>query len=421
MMRCTRQVVSAVVLTFFLVSAAFATNGYFTHGYGTAAKGLAGAGVALPQDALAAATNPAGMAFVGQRYDAGLALFNPNRHYTVEGLPSLALGTFGLAPGTVDSGSTLFPVPYFGANWEVGGSSTFGVSVYGHGGMNTDYPTATFFAAAPTGVDLSQLFLVPTYAVKWGGGRHAFGVSPVLVFQRFEVRGVQTFAAFSADPSRLSNNGHDESTGFGVKLGYLGQWTPRFSFGVAYQSEMAMEEFDSYAGLFAEGGGFDIPASVWLGFAYQASDRLTVALDVQEIDYSSIRSVGNPLFPNLFQAPLGAANGPGFGWDDMTVVKLGFMWKGRGPWTWRFGVSTGDQPIPESEMLFNILAPGVMEEHLTVGFSRELPGNRALNVAVMRAFSSSVRGPNPLELPGVQQIELEMDQWDLEVSFSWGY
>jgi hypothetical protein len=64
---------------------AHATNGYFAHGYGTKTKGMAGAGVALPQDAMAAATNPAGMAFVGERADVGLALFSPMREYKASG------------------------------------------------------------------------------------------------------------------------------------------------------------------------------------------------------------------------------------------------------------------------------------------------------------------------------------------------
>ena len=42
--------------------AAHATTGYFSHGYGIKAKAMGGVGIALPQDALAAATNPAGMA-----------------------------------------------------------------------------------------------------------------------------------------------------------------------------------------------------------------------------------------------------------------------------------------------------------------------------------------------------------------------
>ena len=122
--------------------AAHATNGYLIHGVGTRAKALAGAGAAYPQDALAAGTNPAGMAFVGKRYDVGVGLFNPNRQYTVSGGPSGAPGTFGLLPGKVESDSEYFIVPNFGAAFErPGGTTTLGLSVYGQGGMNTDYPT----------------------------------------------------------------------------------------------------------------------------------------------------------------------------------------------------------------------------------------------------------------------------------------
>ncbi len=56
----------------FAAPTAFATNGYFQHGYGLKAKGMAGVGIALPQDALAAATNPAGMVAVGSRIDFGV-------------------------------------------------------------------------------------------------------------------------------------------------------------------------------------------------------------------------------------------------------------------------------------------------------------------------------------------------------------
>ncbi|MFQ5349959.1 MAG: hypothetical protein ACE5EG_05905, partial [Thermoanaerobaculia bacterium] len=79
------------------------------------------------------------------------------------------------------------------------------------------------------------------------------------------------------------------------------------------------------------------------------------------------------------------------------------------------------QPIPPSEVLFNILAPGVMEEHITFGFTRELGASRAFSFALMHAPSVTVGGANPLELPGQQTISLEMEQWDLEFGLSWGF
>jgi len=57
--------IAAIMLAFPAVSEA--TNGYFAHGYGARSKAMAGVGAALPQDAMAAAVNPAGMVFVGNR------------------------------------------------------------------------------------------------------------------------------------------------------------------------------------------------------------------------------------------------------------------------------------------------------------------------------------------------------------------
>jgi long-chain fatty acid transport protein len=409
-----------LALALVLVPAAEATNGYFVHGYGTVNKAMAGAGVALPQDSMAAATNPAGMPFVGKRYDAGLAIFNPNREYIIKGNPSGFPGTFGLVPGNVDSESEYFFVPHFGANWMLSDSMTLGLVLYGHGGMNTDWPTATFYAGRPTGVDLSQLFIGIPWAVKFAE-RHAFSIMPLFSYQQFELKGAGSFAPFSANPAKLSNNGTDDSTGYGAKIAYFGQWTDRFSFGVSYQTEMEMDEFSEYAGLFAEQGGFNIPSTLTAGFAIKASDALTFVFDYQEINYSDIKSVNSPLLPNLVQARLGDDNGAGFGWQDIEVFKLGFQYDAGNSWVWRFGFSTTDQPIPETEVLFNILAPGVVEEHYTLGFTKKMGARQALNLSLMYAPEVNVEGPNPLEVPGLQTIELAMDQWDLEISYSWGF
>jgi len=410
-----------------LAAPAFATNGYLIHGIGTREKALAGAGVALPQDALAAATNPAAMAWIGNRYDAGMAFFSPSREYKITGNPSGFPGTFGLIPGTVESDSEVFFVPNFGANWKLSAHSAFGLAVYGQGGMNTDYPAATFFGSTPTGVDLSQLFIVPTYATKFGSEDHSIGFSPIIAYQMFEAQGVQAFGMFSSNPGKLSNNGSDSATGFGAKVGYLGQFTPQLSVGFAYQTKIAMDEFSDYAGLFAAKGDFDIPSNYVVGFAYKFGDSGVFVLDMQEIMYTDIDSVSNPLFPALGRAfmgdpsgLLGSAQGSGFGWEDMTVLKAGFQW-GSGAWTYRLGYSTTDQPIRDTEVLFNVLAPGVVEDHITFGFTRNLGTSRAFSFSLMYAPSVGVSGPNPLEVPGLQTIELSMEQWDLELGYSWGF
>jgi len=416
------SVVMMIALSF--VATASATNGYFAHGYSIKNKALAGAGTALPLDSLAASTNPAGMAFVGKRIDFGLTFFNPNREYTVRGNPSGFPGTFGFKPGTFESDSEWFIIPSLGGNWILDDKSSLGVSIYGNGGMNTDYPTNTYydFSASTTGIDLMQLFITPTYARKLHP-KHAVGVSPIFAYQSFAQSGLQTLGdmGFSSEPDKIANNGHDNSYGYGSRIGYLGEVLPNLNLGASYQTEIKMSRFDKYEGLFAEQGDFDIPSNWSVGLAYNATPALTLAFDVQQIYYSDVKSVGNSMLPNLTNSKLGNDGGAGFGWDDMTIYKVGVQWKSSPDWVWRAGYSYGEQPIPDKEMPFNILAPGVIEQHATVGFTRTIGNNQELDFALMRAFSNSVKGPNKLEVPGQQTIELKMDQWEISVGYSYKF
>jgi long-chain fatty acid transport protein len=66
-------------------------------------------------------------------------------------------------------------------------NNSVGLSIYGNGGMNTDYDTRTFFGSSPTGVDLIQIFVAPSYAVKLHP-RHSVGVSAILAYQSFEAK-----------------------------------------------------------------------------------------------------------------------------------------------------------------------------------------------------------------------------------------
>ena len=115
-----------------------ATNGYFAHGYGARSKAMAGTGVAFSQDAVAGALNPAGLVYVGNSVDVELEFFSPLRKYTVEGGPTPA-SVFPLNPGTVSSDSDIFAIPTLGWSYQLDNQQSVGVTIYGNGGMNTDY------------------------------------------------------------------------------------------------------------------------------------------------------------------------------------------------------------------------------------------------------------------------------------------
>ncbi len=399
----------------------FATNGYFGHGYSVKSKGLAGASSALPLDSLDAAVNPANMVFVGKRYDLGISLFSPRRSYTVEGAPNPP-PAFGLVPGSVDSDSNYFLIPSFGANFMLNSKSSVGVSVYGNGGMNSDYPESAgmggTFYAGQTGVDLSQLFVSGTYARKFAGGKASWGISAIVAYQQFEAKGVGSFAQFSSAPDSLSNNGKDSSTGFGGKFGLSGEVAKGLRLAASYQTKINMSEFDKYKGLFAEQGDFDIPATWTIGLAFNTTPKSTLTFDVQQIMYSDIKAIANPLLPNIQTALLGNDNGAGFGWEDMTIYKIGYQWATSELWTWRVGLSTGSAPIPDSEVLFNILAPATVENHVTFGFTRAVGKDMEFDISAMYAPNAEISGPNPLN-GTPQKITLEMSQFEL--GFNWGW
>jgi long-chain fatty acid transport protein len=412
---------SALLLVLLLAALPLgATNGYFAHGQGPANKAMGGAGSALPQDPLAAASNPAAIAFVDPGMILELALFNPNRGYEISGMPSGMQGTFGLAPGRVDSDSTLFLMPSLAANWRPTERLAVSVAAVAHGGMNTDYRTNTFWGGDHTGVDLAQMYLDATLAWK-ATPNQSIGVTVRGVFQQFEAQGLQAFGMFSGAPAALTNNEHDTSLGVGAEVGYYAKVRPGLAVAASYAPKLSMSKLDDYSGLFCNEGEFDIPASATIGVAWDATDRLTWVADVQQIEYSGVNAITHPLLPNLMAAPLGTHGGPGFGWDDVTAYKTGLQFAVNDDWTIRAGYSTANQPIPESEVLFNILAPGVVEDHLTAGFSRALPGGGAFHFSLMHALRNSVAGPNPLEVPGQQTIEITMDEWEAEFGWSMSF
>ena len=413
-----RKIFVAVLL--FIAAPLLATNGYFTHGQGTLSKAMAGSNTAFAQEALDVESNPAAAAFIPNGYSLSLALFSPDRQYTVTGNPSQAPQTFGLAPGTVKSESKLFPMPSFGFLYRPHTADAIALNFVARGGMNTDYRTNTFYGGTHTGVDLAQAFLTGTYARRITANQ-SLGITVVVAGQRFKATGLEAFAPYSSDPSALSNNGYDTSYGAGVRVGYLARPVPNVAIGAAWAPRIKMTELKKYRGLFAQGGRFDVPTSASAGIAYTVVNPLTLSLDWERIHYNDVRSVGNAMLPNLGSSPLGTFEGAGFGWKDINVAKLGLQWRATDTWTWRAGFSKGDQPIPSTEVLFNILAPGVIEKHFTAGGTMALNDRGKFNFALMYAPNKTVKGANPLEVPGQQSIALRMHEWEAEFGYSFGF
>jgi long-chain fatty acid transport protein len=450
---------SALLAAFAIPSVALATDGYFPHGYGMKAKGMGGASTAMAVDAFGGANNPASMVWAGERLDIGLDLFSPRRSAERNGAGSVGPGTVGIN-GSVTSDSDLFFVPEFGYNKMLGSDKSIGVSVYGNGGMNTDYPGGQIpantacggFNPTPTptstynllcgngklGVNLEQLVVAPTFAMKVNKD-HSFGASLLLAYQKFKAEGLDGFWQFTqfgppgtpanwAANNNLTNRGNDTSFGYGLRLGWMGKVSDTVTLGASYATKTKMGKFDKYKDLFAGQGYFDMPANLSLGIAVKATPAWTIAADYQRIDYGGIKSIANPstnvgnaspLTGNVVGS-LGCDSCRGFGWSSVDVFKLGVEYQYKPNLILRAGYNHSDNPIQGRDVTFNILAPGVIKDHLTLGFTYGLSPDSELTMAYMHGFKNSVEAPSLFNAFGVPAGTEKIQMYENSIGIAYG-
>ena len=425
---------SALLAAFAVPSAALATDGYYAHGYGMKAKGMGGASTAMAIDSFGGANNPASMVWVGSRLDIGLDLFSPRRSAERTGATNVGPGTVGIN-GSADSESNLFYVPEFGYNRMLGADKSVGVTVYGNGGMNTNYPGGQIPAntacggfnpgaagggsppynllcgTGRLGMNLEQLIISPTFSMKLNKD-HSFGVSLLLAYQKFKAEGLDGFWGFTqygttgpanwAANNNLTNRGNDTSFGYGLRLGWMGKVSDKATLGASYTTKTKMAKFEKYKDLFPGEGYFDMPDSLNLGIAFKATPALTLAADFERINYSGIKSIANPstntgnavAATGFTAGSLGCDSCRGFGWSSVNVFKLGAEYQYNPSLVLRAGYNHSDNPIQGRDVTFNIIAPGVVRDHLTLGFTYNLSNESELTMAYMHAFKNSVEAPS---------------------------
>ena len=398
-----------------LPTTVFATNGYFTNGSSIQSNGLGGAGIAFPVDALAGYINPAGIAFVGDRVDVGLTVFNPDRSATITGNQYGADGSYS------GNGVKYFLLPEAGYTHQVADDLYFGLSLTANGGMNTGYhdnPYGAFGGQGEAGVNLQQIVLTPALAYKITPTQ-SIGVGANIAWLRFYADGLTPFAAFSQAPGSVSNTGYSSSIGVGARVGWNGRFGDNLSLGATWASKIP-GSFNGYQGLFAQSGGFNIPANFGIGAAYRVTAGLTLLADVQRILYAETDSVGNPL-ANLLQGhALGSPDGPGFGWRDINVYKVAASYTYSPTLTLRFGLSHAQQPIPSSQTFLNILAPGVVQNQASVGATWQTSQRGEFSFYYSHAFEKTVRGSNSIPSPfGGGEADIALSENSLGFAYAW--
>ncbi len=426
---------------------ASATTGYFSLAYGAKSRGIAGAATALSQDTYAAAVNPAGMAKAVGTNDIGILVFSPNR----------AAGTPSTGNGEHESDSNGFIIPSGGFVRKLNDKMTWGMSIYANGGMNSNYDDSNpagngrnpYGYPDRLGVDLAQLIFAPTITYELNKN-HTIGASLLVGYQQFKASGLQGFCGLKGDGlcdgtptdpdintaaanKGLTNQGYDSAWGTGLRVGWQGKLSENVSVGAAYSTKIYMAEFDKYDKLFAEQGDFDIPANWSIGIAGKVSPKVTMSADIQRILYSDVKAISNagPTTDNAMnpfaggQGFLGTDNGLGFGWKDVTVLKIGAVYEHNANFTYRFGYAHNSEAFDDDELAFNVLAPATIRDHVSAGFTYRPNGkdNQQVTFTFMHAFEANQSGAYPAAFNNgtVGRTSLSMYQHAFDFQYSWTY
>jgi long-chain fatty acid transport protein len=267
----------------------------------------------------------------------------------------------------------------------------------------------------------------------------AIGVTGVLASQSFNVRGVGTMAPYtetyassggSVMPTHLSGNGTDWTYGGGAKVGLHWELTPAISVGVMYQTKIFMTRINDYSDLLPGGGELDMPADFKIGITWKALDNLAFSADAEHIFYGGVGTFSNPI-QNLLNCPtanqggtdvtscFGGKNGASLGWEDITVYKMGVRWGINDDWSVRAGLALTDQPIKNPQTSNNLMTQYLAEAHYTLGLSVAVNDHAELNFSAYYSEEESQIWPNFFD-PS-QDVMIEEDQFDFEVSYSWKF
>lgn len=413
---------------------ALAGLGSYLNGAGANNRALSGAGTAFAEDGMVMALNPAGVVTLPRDGWQVGSIFLTARQTTKVGTVDPATappGAFALAPGSREAEPDvpaevggIFPVPFGAVHRRVDDTTSIGLVVYGNGGININYkafdnpdcpagtPKQGYFCFGDTGSDIAQVFIAPTWSYQITP-RFRVGISPELIYQTIEINGFQLFGPASSRPDKLSNNGHSNSFGYGIKLGASVDISSAVSAALVAQSKGHMQKHKEYAGLLPEQGNLDIPANIQLGLAWRASEALTLMVDFQRIYFSNVGAFGNP---GNAAGRYGDDNGPGFGWDDLTALKTGIHYKVSSQLTLRLGYTDVlQEPLRRSEVVTNLLSTAVFDQRYNAGMSWQADQNNAFDIALNIVPKQTITGENP-RFPG-QKVTLSNELYSIDIGW----
>jgi long-chain fatty acid transport protein len=393
-----------------------ATNGMLMEGYGPQSLAMGGAATAIDNGTAAMMNNPATLQLGanGSRLDVALGVLGPNVKSSMTGMP------------TASSGGTSYVMPAMG--WvRKDDRMTWGVGVFGQGGMGTEYG-ADAFLAMQTGKDVRSelavgrvIFPVALKVNEQLNIGASLDYSWASLDMKMAATGAQLGGMVTAGSGNIaaaaaglaaapwaridfSNSnkftGAAKGAGWTGKLGLVFQASKDLSLGVSHHLKTNLSDMTtavngasmSGPGGFADAGkisviNFQMPASTTVGLAWQASPKLMVAADVKRIGWASVMKGFSMRYDSASMGGSVNFTMPQ-NWENQTVVALGGAYQFNDAWTLRAGYNHASNPIPDGAV--NPLFPAIVKDHYTAGFGYKVSKAVSVDAAISHAPTVTV-------------------------------
>ncbi|MGQ0619340.1 MAG: OmpP1/FadL family transporter [Panacagrimonas sp.] len=391
-------------------------SGLYTNGSGIKSLGAGGLSLVLAEDSYTLASNPAGASAMGWRQDYGLDFQAVQPEARISGNLLGPDKTFG-------SRLHGFFIPQGGFARPLSERVSIGATAF-YGGFGTEYepsPYRRFLGQKRASIQLLQagVSFAAAYLV---APRQSLGLALNLSYQMVEVEGVQSFALLLPSENRrhFSNQGIAGAPGLGFTLGWLGEITPQLLGALAYRSKTWSRRIKEYEGLLPEQGRVEFPQNLSAGLLWEFVPGAYIGYEFQRVFYTSEAATGNSFDGQIIGAePFGSDHGPGFGWNNQNLHRLGLGWRCTERLSLRAGHADATQNVPASQTLLAALAPSISQRHYTLGATYRFASHWELSGYWSYSPHTVVRGEGSIPLL-IGGGEADIDLRSTSMGFSFG-
>jgi long-chain fatty acid transport protein len=425
-MKTKRSTAKLLLQTLCLVTLNVQTNQAEAFLAGSKATGMAATGVAYPQDAYAAAYNPAGLAELEGRFDIGFTWMRnhgeakldlspepvkrSNGKYNPFSSPNLYLGDFGISKN--------FSSTLCNQKWEW----AIGLVLYNRDYIKTNYHKRLPLVGKSTlGMEYLHEIASPSISLRLTE-EHTVGISLDVNLARLKISGLEklSHSFYSVAPSKVTNHGYAYSSGIGSSIGWLWQAYEGLTFGVAWHSKVHMRKFHAYRGIILQGGRIDSPERWDLGLAYQFLPCATFTFDFEWVNWQTVKALHNTLAHDGKIHKLGSNDGPGFGFRNQLIYRFGVDYAYDEAWTFRMGYSHSNAAIKANQTFMNLLTVETVKNYFTLGATYNFGRAGEISFFYQHGFENTIDGKHAaLDIIGQGRINLTQSKDCL--GLSWGY